>query len=690
MAEASGITTSYWDGLGEHHEVPPSTLRAVLAAMGVVVGDGDGEDANPAAGRLGERDEGAAGAAPLPGTGGVAGSPGGQPGWPRVLVVRAGSPWAWTHPDSGRVRLALESGATELLDRGEALPADLPFGYHWLMGEEEAEGARTQLIVAPPNCWLPPELASGQERWWGWTLQLYALRSRSSWGVGDLHDLDELLADKRSGGRLGAAFALVNPVHAPIPGEPSPYFPSSRVFRDPLYLHIEWIPEARRLHRDDRARLEQLVAAGHRLNYDPLISRDRVRALKEEALHLCFSTCMRDPERRAALAAWRAARPEVDRFATFRALQARFPADWREWPEAYRHPGNPEVARLAAALPHEVTYHAYVQFLLDEQMQRLQHAGGRIGVINDLAIGFAPSGFDAWTFQDTLATGFTIGAPPDPLGPQGQDWGLPALNPLGLAEVGYRPFVETIRSGMAHAGGLRIDHVMGLFRLFWIPEGQPPTAGTYVRYPAGDLLGILALESHRAQALVIGEDLGTVEPGVRERLAAERALSYRVAWFEQDEDNTGPRPAATYPPAAMATVTTHDLPTTHGFFTDADLAERQALGLIPDEHYADTLAGHHWRRGELHALLVREGLLEDWQHDPETVTEALYAFLARTPSMLMGVSPDDVLGALRRPNVPGTTTERPNWSLPLPVPLDELLDDSRVKRLAESLRVNGR
>ena len=218
----------------------------------------------------------------------------------------------------------------------------------------------------------------------------------------------------------------------------------------------------------------------------------------------------------------------------------------------------------------EVGYHAWLQWLLDQQLAAIRPGWGQLGVVNDLAIGFAPDGFDAWSFQDELAAGMSVGAPPDPLGPHGQDWGLPPFVPDRLAAGGYGPFAQTIRAGMAHAAGLRIDHVMGLFRLFWIPEGAEPAQGTYVRYPADDLLGILALESATAKALVVGEDLGTVEPGVRERLAAEGVLSYRLAWFEHDHGG-GRRRAADYPRLALAATTTHDLPTVAGFFTGSDL-----------------------------------------------------------------------------------------------------------------------
>jgi 4-alpha-glucanotransferase len=382
------------------------------------------------------------------------------------------------------------------------------------------------------------------------------------------------------------------------------------------------------------------------------------------------------------VAAYRAATPNLERFATFCALQHRQSHDWREWPAALRHPARPEVAAAGAADHEEVGYHAWLQWLVDQQLAAVRPAGGQLGVVNDLAIGFAPDGFDAWSFQDELATGMSVGAPPDLLGPRGQDWGLPAFVPDRLTAGGYGPFAQTIRAGMAHAAGLRIDHVMGLFRLFWIPEGAEPAQGTYVRYPADDLLGVLALESHRAAALVVGEDLGTVEPGVRERLADEGVLSYRLAWFEHGPDG-GRRRAADYPRLALAATTTHDLPTVAGFFTGHDLEHLRDIGVAapggPEQ--ADQQA----QGASLSRLLEDEGLLAPGERSVAALVGALYGFLARTPAMLVAATLEDAVEAPDRPNVPGTIDQRPNWSLPLPVPLDDLAADPRVRRLADIL-----
>jgi 4-alpha-glucanotransferase len=664
-AEARGVATRYTDAAGRDHQASGETLRAVLAAIGE------------------EQAEASGGA------------------WPPVVVARVGRAHAWRPPAAERAVVLLESGEGRRLP--EALPGDLPPGRHRVEGRHGS----TALLVAPARCHLPPPLAAGG-RAWGWAVQLYALRSRASWGIGDLADLAGLLATTAP---LGAGFALVNPLHAASPAEPSPYNPSSRVFRNPLYLRVEAVPELQALPPAGRARVEELARQGRRLLDRDRIDRPAAARLKDEALRLAHAALPRLPARRAGLAAYRAATPGLEEFAAFCALQHAHGRDWRTWPAAYRHPAGAEVARFRAGHQAEVAYHAWLQWLLDEQLAAVPARSGGIGptraarhhsvrpdgrgdsggpggarpwLLNDLAVGFAPDGFDAWSFQDELARGITVGAPPDPLGPHGQDWGVPPFVPARLAAHAYEPFARTIRAGMAHAGGLRIDHVMGLFRLFWVPEGAEPADGTYVSYPADDLLGVLALESARAGALVVGEDLGTVAPGVRERLAAEGVLSYRLAWFEQEADGRRRR-AAGYPRLALAAATTHDLPTVAGFLEGADLAHLRDIGVESAEGFDAAEAAQGRERASLRRLLEDEGLLDPGAEDTWATTAALYAFLASTPAMLVAATLEDALGAGDRPNVPGTTSERPNWSLPLPVPLDDLAGDPRVRRLAAVL-----
>src|SRR6266540_357887 len=493
---------------------------------------------------------------------------------------------------------------------------------------------------------LPDRLAGGG-RARGWAAQLYALRSRRSWGIGDLGDLARL-----AGGPDRPDFVLLSPLHyAPATGD-SPYYPSSRIFHNPLYLEVETVPEVEALPAPDRERLAGLGATGRALTAERLLDRVAAWRHKDEALRACWEALRLRPERLAAFERWRATAADLEEFAGFCALQRERPGDWHAWPAELRHPGSPAVTAWRAANPGEV--------------------------------GFHPGGFDAWWMRDLLAPGVTVGAPPDLLGPYGQDWALPAFVPGRLAEAGYEPFARTLRAGMAHAGGLRLDHVMGLFRLFWIPPGASPSEGTYVRYPADDLLGVLALESHRARALVIGEDLGTVQEGVRERLATERVLSYRLVWFERERGRR--RRAARYPRLALAAVTTHDLPTAAGWLRGDDLRELAAIGVVPPDQLAARAEAQEAERAELFRLLEAEGVLEEGERSVDEVVAALYAFLARTPAMLVAATLEDAVLSSERPNVPGTTTERPNWRIPLPVLLEDLWDLPSFRRLVAATK----
>ncbi len=632
-ARANGVATSYRLVGGRWHQVEPDTLRAVLEAMGV----------DPAPPRDRE--------APSP-----------------VVVARQGRDDAPAPPAGAAV--VLESG--EERSAPARLPGNLPLGYHRLV----SKGGERPLVVAPDGCHLPEWLAAGG-RARGWAAQLPGLRSRHSWGAGDLGDLGRLAAGPDRSG-----FVLLSPLHAAPATSDSPYYPSSRLFRDPIYVEVEAVPEVRALSRDERERFERLAGAGRGLTASPLVDRPAVWRCKDQALRICWEALGRDPGRLAAFERWRAGTPDLEEFAVFSAIQRSRPGDWRAWPSGLRRPGSAELTAWSAAHAGEVGYHAYLQWLLDEQLAaaaRRAEGERRLGIVNDLAVGFDPGGFDAWWAADQLAEGVSVGAPPDALGPKGQDWGLPAFVPRKLAERGYEPFARTLRSGMAHAGGLRVDHVMGLFRLFWIPRGTTPAQGTYVRYPADDLLGVLALESAAAQALVVGEDLGTVEPGVRERLAAEGVLSYRLAWFERGPDD-GRRRAADYPRLALAATTTHDLPTVAGFFSGTDIDHLYDIGVAtpggPEQ------ADQEAQRESLCRLLEEEGLLAPDERSVPAIVAALYGFLARTPSMLVAATLEDAVEAHDRPNVPGTIDQRPNWSLPLPVPLDDLAVDPRVRRLA--------
>jgi 4-alpha-glucanotransferase len=556
------------------------------------------------------------------------------PGDPPVLFRRPGT----AMPGPGTVEV--EDGGELRVDG--RLPPDLPLGYHrW----RTPDGSATRLIVTPGRCHLPEGL-----RAWGWAMQLYAARSRDSWGMGDLADLAHWA--RHSAQKWGAGFLLVNPMHAaaPTPGQQaSPYYPATRRFRSPLYLRIEDIPGAAEL--DDLPRLAKL---GHALNDSREIDRDAVWRLKLSALELLWERRRPQP----------AVGADMHQFATWAALTEQFGADWRGWPVAYRHPDRPAVAEFAAAHADRVAFHAWLQELAEEQFAA---ASAPLAVIQDLPIGVDPGGADAWAWQDLLALEVSVGAPPDEFNTAGQDWGLPPFVPWRLARAGYQPFIDSIRAGMAAHGGLRIDHVMGLFRLWWIPENAGAKGGAYVRYPADDLLDIVALESCRAGAVVVGEDLGTVEQAARDAMAERNMLSYRLLWFEQDDPTT-------WPTTALAAITTHDLPTVAGLWTGRDLTAQQEAGVTPNEESTQQIRDRLADTGEL---------VED---APETeAVLAAHRLLARAPAVLLAATLDDAVAEPERPNIPGGDGRRPNWSLALSVPLEDLETHPLAEEIASIL-----
>jgi 4-alpha-glucanotransferase len=353
-------------------------------------------------------------------------------------------------------------------------------------------------------------------------------------------------------------------------------------------------------------------------------------------------------------------------FATYCALAEHYGSGLHSWPADYRHPNSPAVTRFARERADRVRFHQWVQWLLDEQLQK---AAVEIGLMQDLPIGVDPDGADAWAWQDLFASGVTVGSPPDEYNTLGQNWGLPPFVPWKLRQAGYDPFIQTIRAALRHAGGLRIDHVMGLFRLFWIPENLDPGGGAYVRYPADELLAILALESHRAKSYIVGEDLGTVEDSMRSRLSEFNVLSYRLLWFETD-------PPGRFPPRALAAVTTHDLPTIAGLWTGSDLKAELELGLKPNEEGVKKIRER---------LKTTINALD--QTAVEEVIERTHRLLAQAPSMVVTATLDDALAVEERPNMPGTAGDGwPNWSLALPKSLEELERSNLALAIARALQ----
>jgi 4-alpha-glucanotransferase len=548
--------------------------------------------------------------------------------------------------------LTLEGGS--VLRVAKELPPDLPLGYHTLR-PLRSRSAPMRLIVAPAKCFFRDNF-----RAWGWALQLYSLRSAGSWGMGDFADLREFC--RWSTRDHGAGIIMTNPLNAAEPGIPqqaSPYSPTSRIYRNPLYLRISEIEGARE-HLDNLAHLEKRGAA---LNSEPLIDRDAIYQLKLDALHSLWRHVreridIRDYEQREG--------EQLKLFATYCAFAERHGPNWRQWPEHYRTPSGAGVLQFSSEQADRIRFHEWIQYLLDRQ---LADACTQPVIMQDLPIGVDPGGADAWAWQHIFAQGASVGAPPDRFNTQGQDWGLQPFVPHKLRAAHYEPFAKILRAAMRHSAGLRIDHVMGLFRLYWIANGAEKQHGTYVRYRADELLAILALESVRAGAFVVGEDLGTVEDGVRETLAERGVLSYKVMWFEKDAPEK-------YAPHALAAITTHDLPTIAGLWTGADLREQQERNLQPNVE--GTKEG-------------REQLKQLTESDEDTpVTDVIlraHEALAKSPSAIVIAGMEDALAIEKRPNLPGTLCDqRPNWCMPLPKSLEEIERDPFVEQTAELIR----
>ncbi|MER6276093.1 4-alpha-glucanotransferase [Streptomyces sp900105245] len=675
LAGLHGVATSYSPAPDRTVAVPASAVAAALTALGVDAG-------TPAAvnAALAERE--------------------------RELRERLLPPtvvqWAGAEPPAALAALPPGTRLDVLTEDGQQREgtAGLPLGVHRLTAHApDGRTGRAHLVVAPDRLPTPPGRSSGV------LVQLYSLLSHRSWGMGDLGDLAELAS--WAGRTAGAGFVQVNPLHAAVPGaptDPSPYRPSSRRFPDPVHLRIEEIPEFG--YVEDRERLNALLERAGRLREDvldkgALIDRDAVWELKREALDLVLAVPL-GPGRQAAYDDFRAAHGRaLDDHATWCALAEVYGSDWHGWPDGLRDPRSPATARARAELAGRVDFHARLAWLTDGQLRAAQRAardaGMPVGIVHDLAVGVHPVGADAWAQQDVFAAGMSVGAPPDAFNARGQDWGLPPWRPDRLAASGHAPYRELLRALFRYAGALRIDHVMGLFRLWWVPQGSPPTEGTYVRHDADAMLAILALEATRAGAVVIGEDLGTVEPGVREALQRRGVLGTSVLWFERDWEGDGhPLPPERWRADCLATATTHDLPPTAARLTGDHVDLRDRLGLLTRsaaEEHAEAAAD----TAEWLALLGSLGLLDSPAAGPpgsdeEEEIRAVHRFLLRTPARLIGVWLPDGVGDRRPQNLPGTWDQYPNWRLPIadregrPVPLEELTASPRLRGLLEVLR----
>jgi 4-alpha-glucanotransferase len=607
-----GIASHYQDAFGKRHRVSSATRSAIRAAMR--------STDRPRAGLE-----------------------------TKLRFLKPGEPFSFAEP----FELTLEDGT--LLKPARGPLCDLPIGYHSMRNLED--GRQTKLFVRPETCYLPESTAS-----WGWAVQLYALRSKRSWGMGDLRDLRQF---GRWSAGLGGQFTLSSPLGAAtpiLPQQPSPYFPSSRRFWSPLYLCVEEIEGA----AEAKIPLAKIAEAGRKLNEHRLIDRDAIFRLKRDALESLWRRFRPDPAFDAFCDRQGTA---LGGFATFCALAEHFQSGWKQWPPPFRRPESLAVRDFARHHHRRIKFHQWLQWCLTRQLERAAKA---LPVMQDLPIGVDPDGADAWVWQDLLATDVSIGAPPDAFNSQGQRWGLPPFIPHRLRESGYEPFRETIRAAMALQGGLRIDHVMGLFRLFWIPDGASPAQGAFVYYPCDELLSVLAIESHRAKGWVVGEDLGTVEPGVRHELWRRNILSYRLLWFQT-------QPVHTFPKRSLAAVTTHDLFTVAGLWNGSDLRAQRKAGLNANISGSQRILARLRRR-----LNLKSGA------KPADAIAKTYELLNTAPSRLLTATLDDALAVEERPNMPGTTTAWPNWSLALPASLEQIQKSELAHRIARACKKRRR
>jgi len=705
LADRFGISTQFYDWKGRHTQVGEQTVIAILAEFGVDASTP--ERARAAAQRV--RDD----------------------HWRRIVqpcvVLRAGQ--------EGRVDVHVPAGAPVSLrivgedgndhlpwqvdnwnpDRpidgrmiGEAtfgIPGNLPLGYHELIvtiGTHDADGsaadggihttATSTIIVTPNRVGLPRRM--GASRVWGYAAQLYSVRSHHSWGLGDLTDLADLCTWSAS---QGAGYLLTNPLHAAeVAGrmEPSPYLPSSRLFVNPIYIRPELIAEYHDLDQYDASLIESLRTTT--LDDDPqaLLDRDRTWQAKSQALELIHRVDM-SASRRMAFTAFRVARGRrLEDFATWCLLSELHGSDWHDWPAELHDPHGAAVARVRREHADRIDFHMWLQWIADQQLSTAQSsgtdAGMPVGLICDLAVGVNGSGADAWMLNGLFAREMNVGAPPDPFNQAGQDWGQPPMRPDVLEQMAYAPLREMVSSALRHAGGVRIDHIMGLFRLWWVPRGLGPRHGAYVRYNHEAMVGVVALEAYRAGALVIGEDLGTVEPWVRDHLASRGILGTSIMWFETGPDGR-PKQPQQWREHAMSSVTSHDLPPTSSYLRGDHVELRDRLGLLTESVDEERENARRERETWL-ASLRQQGVLEADEDDPEQVTLAMHTLLTRTPSKVINATLTDAVGDPRTQNLPGTEDEYPNWRVPLswpdgePVYLEDLYSSDRAARMAKVLR----
>ncbi|KGD71330.1 4-alpha-glucanotransferase [Pantoea vagans] len=635
---------------------------------------------------------------------------------PPAVIFRSGESLSLSPQLSDDAHWHLISEAGEI-SSGRCQPAQplhlppQPEGYHQLTLQQGAQQWSCRVIIAPTRCYEPPQLLAG-ESLWGACVQLYTLRSAENWGIGDFGDLRRMLPEVSA---RGGAFIGLNPVHALFPSSPesaSPYSPSSRRWLNVLYIDVSAVTDFRQSTAaqawwqlpETQQTLEQARAA-------EWVDYAAVTRLKIQALSLAWPQFTQreaiDPEVQAFNAFIGEGGESLLHQALFDALHAEQVAQdsgrwgWPVWPEALQRPGSPAVQTFLNQHQDQVRFWLWLQWLAAQQFESCwnccQQQQMPIGLYRDLAVGVAQGGAETWSERDLYCMEASIGAPPDILGPRGQDWGLPPMDPQVMRQRAWEPWIALLRASMRHCGALRIDHVMALMRLWWIPAGESADHGAYVHYPIDDLLAILALESQRHRCMVIGEDLGTVPEAIVDKLRDGGVYSYKVLWFEQTSD-AGFRPPASWPRQAMAVATTHDLPTLRGWWQSDDLTTGAQLGLYPDKVvlaglYQDRLRAKQALLNSLHrvgALPKRAGRDARRTGMSKALNRAMQSYLADSHSALLGLQPEDWLDMAAPVNIPGTSDEYPNWRRKLSVTVEALFSDEETDVLLRDLTTRRR
>ncbi|HKQ33952.1 MAG TPA: 4-alpha-glucanotransferase [Nitrospiraceae bacterium] len=732
LAERAGIAADYYDIAGNLHRTSDDTRRAILTAMGFAV-----DSTASLTEALQEWEE----------------APWQRPCDP-VRILRDGETGAplscYLTLDEGQeesveMEWQIHDEANAVAQEGQAgpglsaaevrflkcqrhvrieipAPQGLSLGYYNLTVQAKGlvggSAGSMRVIVAPRQCYAPPSIEAHQ-RLWGLALQLYSLSSNRNWGCGDFTDLGRIV--EWAGKELGAGIIGLNPLHAlrnTSPYHISPYAPYNRLYLNELYIDLERLPEfyssekAQQLfHAPEFQAKLQALRVSRKVDYDAIATAKRAMLDLTYRAFLAEAYGGEEPKLQPKTArAWlferfiQAEGSPLEVYATFQTLEEERwliqskSATWHNWPKQFQTPGQP-VREYAKRHSKRVRFFQYVQWVASGQLNEIRRAAERlampIGLYHDVALGADRNGAEAWIYQSVLALGADCGAPPDAFAPEGQNWGLPPINPHALRASGYELMIQLLRNNFRSGGAIRLDHVMAFFRLFWIPRGRPASEGTYVRYPFEDLLAIVALESTRSKTLVIGEDLGTVPDWIREQLAQARVLSYRVFYFERGADGAM-KPPGDYPTRSLAVATTHDLPTLAGFWSGEDLHVRSGLGAFPDDA-ARHRAWEERHRDKVNILsaLKRENLLppgvtEDLATVPAMTTElcqAIHLYLARTPSCIVLANFEDGLGELSQTNLPGTIDSHPNWTRKYAVRVDEMFCDERLRQLGAVLRL---